>query len=222
MQMSNHAAALIALIMVGWSLVTPAVGQDDCLATYSVNTTKSVSYLAIGPSADDRISTTMSCLVADAMRDKLFLTRHTFDPEVLGSASQLRAKILEIRMRLADGKSELEAAATDATRLGAIQDLRDTVLAAGLASAATGCIVSAATCKPAVGASVALYESRLPSNVGDFATQVSAETQKQINILDSMLQSIQTQINDNVAQQSKLRFGSVIAAICTAIRQQCR
>jgi hypothetical protein len=156
------------------------------------------------------------------MRDKLFLTRHTFDPEVLGSASQLRAKILEIKMRLAEGKSELEAAATDATRLGAIQDLRDTVLAAGLASAATGCIVSAATCKPAVGASVALYESRLPSNVGDFATQVNAETQKQFNILDSMLQSIQTQINDNVAQQSKLRFGSVIAAICTAIRQQCR
>ena len=69
---------------------------------------------------------------------------------------------------------------------------------------------------------LALYESRLPSNVGDFATQVSAETQKQINILDSMLQSIQAQINDNVAQQSKLRFGSVIAAICTAIRQQCR
>src|SRR6516225_6644160 len=116
MQMSNHAAALIALIIVGWSLVTPAVGQDDCLATYSVNTTKSVTYLAIGPSADDRISTTMSCLVADAMRDKLFLTRHTFDPEVLGSASQLRAKILEIKMRLAEGKSELEAAATDATR----------------------------------------------------------------------------------------------------------
>jgi hypothetical protein len=156
------------------------------------------------------------------MRDKLFLTRHTFDSDVLGSASQLRAKILEIRMRLADGKSELEAAATDATRLGAILDLRDTVLAAGLASAATGCIVSAATCKPAVGASVALYESRLPSNVGDFATQVSAEAQKEISILDSMLQSIQAQINDNVAQQSKLRFGSVIAAICTAIRQQCR
>jgi hypothetical protein len=215
--MNNHAAALIALIMVGWILATPAVGQDDCLATYSVNTTKSVTYLAIGPSADDRISTTMSCLVADAIRDKLFLTRHTFDPEVLGNASQLRAKILEIKMRLAEGKSELEAAATDATRLGAIQDLRDTVLAAGLASAAT-----AATCKPAVGASVALYESRLPSNVGDFATQVSAEAQKQFNILDSMLQSIQAQINDNVAQQSKLRFGSVIAAICTAIRQQCR
>ena len=208
--------------MAGWILVTPALGQDDCLATYSVNTTKSVSYLAIGPSADDRISTTMSCLVADAMRDKLFLTRHTFDPEVLGSASQLRAKILEIKIRLAEGKSELEAAAADATRLGAIENLRDTVLAAGLASAATGCIVSAATCKPAVGASVALYESRLPSNVGDFATQVSAEAQKQINILDSMLQSIQAQINDNVAQQSKLRFGSVIAAICTAIRQQCR
>ena len=57
MQMINHAAGLA---MIGWIFATPAVGQDDCLATYSVNTTKSVAYLSIGPSADDRISTTMS------------------------------------------------------------------------------------------------------------------------------------------------------------------
>ena len=223
LQMNDHAAALIAL-MVGWILVTPAMGQDECLATYSVNTTKSVTYLAIGPSADDRINTAMSCSIADAVRDKLFETRQTFDPNVLADASQLRTKILEIRMRLADGKSELQTAESEATRSGAILTLKDAVLAAGVASAVTGCIVSTATCKPAVGASVALYGSRLASNVGEFEgpTQVSAETQKEINIFDSMLQSIQAQINDNVAQQSKLRFGSVIAAICTAIRQQCR
>jgi hypothetical protein len=218
MRTVNHAAALT---MVGWILATPALGQEDCLAAYRVNTTKSITYLAIGPSADDRISTKMSCSVADEMRDKLFLTSHTFNPNVLGNANQLRAKILEIKMRLANGKSELEAATTGATHLGAILGLKDTVLAAGLASAATGCIVSAATCKPAVGASVALYESGLDSNVGNI-TQASAEAQKQINVLDSMLQSIQAQINDSVAQQSKLRFGSVISAICNSIRQQCR
>jgi hypothetical protein len=207
--------------MIGWIFATPAVGQSECLATYSVNSTKSITYLAIGPSADDRISTTMSCSVADAMRDKLFLTLHTFDPNLLGNASQLRAKILQIKMRLAEGKSELEAATTGATHLGAILGLKDTVLAAGLASAATGCIVSAATCKPAVGASVALYESGLASNVGDIS-QARAQAQTEINILDSMLQSIQAQINDNVAQQSKLRFGAVISAMCAAIRQQCR
>jgi hypothetical protein len=216
--MINRAATLS---MIGWILATPAVGQENCLAAYSVNTAKSITYLAIGPSADDRISTTMSCSVADEMRDKLFLTSHTFNLNVLGNASQLRAKILEIKMRLADGKSELEAARTGATHFGAILSLRDTVLAAGLASAATGCIVSAATCKPAVAASVALYELGLASNVGD-ATQASAEAQKEINVLDSMLQSIQAQINNNVAQQSKLRFGSVVSAICTSIRQQCR
>jgi hypothetical protein len=140
MQMMNRAAALA---MIGWILATPAVGQDDCLAAYSVNTAKSVAYLSIGPSADDRISTTMSCSVADAMRDRLFLTWHTFDPNVLGNASQLRAKISQIRMRLAEGRTELQAATIPATQLGAIQSLKDTVLAAGLASAATGCIVSA-------------------------------------------------------------------------------
>jgi len=216
MQRNNHAAALI---IVGWILATPAVGQDDCLATYSVNTTKSVAYLSIGPSADDRISTTLSCSVADAMRDRLFLTFHTFDANVLGSATQLRAKISQIRMRLAEGRTELGAARTPATQLGAIQSLKHTVLAAGLASAATGCIVSAATCKRAVGASVALYQSGL--NVGDNA-QASTQAQMEMNILDSMLQSIQAQITDNVAQQSKPRFGTVLNSICAAIRQQCR
>jgi hypothetical protein len=155
------------------------------------------------------------------MRDTLFLTWHTFDPNVLGNASQLRAKILQIRMRLAEGRTELEAATIPATQLGAIQSLKDTVLAAGLASAATGCVVSAATCKRAVGASVALYQSGLASNVGDNA-QASTQAQTEMNILDSMLQSIQAQITDDVAQQSKPRFGAVLNSICAAIRQQCR
>src|SRR6516164_8814151 len=108
---------------------------------------------------------------------------------------------LWFRMRLAEGRTELEAASAPATQLGAIQSLEDTVLAAGLASAVTGCIVSAATCKRAVGASVALYQSGLASNVGDNA-QASTQAQTEMNILDAMLQSIQTQITDNVASAS--------------------
>ena len=218
MQMINRAAALA---MIGWILATPAVGQDDCLAAYRVNTTKSVTYLAIGPGTDDRVSTEMSCSVADEMRDKLFRTGHTFDPNLLGNAGQLRSKILQIKMRLAAGSKELEAARTTATHSGAILGLEDTVLAAGLASAAIGCIVSATTCKSAVGASVALFEADMASNVGNI-TQARAQVQANINTLDSMLQSIQAQINDNVAQQSKLRFGAVLSAMCTAIRQQRR
>jgi hypothetical protein len=177
-------------------------------------------YLSIGPRADDRINTTISCPVAEATRDRLFLTWHTFDFNVLGNASQLRAKILEIRMWLAEGRTELDAARIPATQLGAIQSLKDTVLAAGLASAATRCIVSAATCKRALGASVALYQSDLASNVGDNA-QASTQAQTEMNILDSRLQSIQDQITDNVAQQSKPRFGAVLNSMCATIRQQC-
>jgi hypothetical protein len=217
--MINRAAAFA---MIGWILATPAVGQDDCLAAYRVNTTKSVTYLAIGPGTDDRVSTEMSCSVADEMRDKLFRTGRTFDPNLLGNAGQLRSRILQIKTRLAAGRSELEAASTGATHRGAILTIEDTVLAAGLASATIGCIVSAATCKPAVGASVSLFAAGMASNVGDITQQARAQARTDINTLDSMLQSIQTQINDNVAQQSKLRFGTVLSAMCTAIRQQCR
>ena len=209
MQMINHAAALA---MIGWILATPAVGQDDCLAAYRVNTTKSVTYLAIGPGVDDRVSTEMSCSVADQMREKLFRTGHTFDPNLLGNAGQLRSKILQIKMRLAAGRSELEAARTGATHSGAILSLENTVLAAGLASAAIGCIVSAATCKPAVGASVALFEAGMASNVGNI-TQARAQAQANINTLDSMLQSMHRNPNCGLA---------VLSAMCTAIRQQCR
>ena len=69
MRRINHAAALI---MLGWTVVTPAVGQDDCLASYKVNPSKSVTYLSIGSNPDDRINTMMSCSVAEAMRDEFF------------------------------------------------------------------------------------------------------------------------------------------------------
>jgi hypothetical protein len=75
------------------------------------------------------------------MRDKLFRTGRTFDPNLLGNAGQLRSKILQIKMRLAAGSKELGAASTGATLQGAILGLEDTVLAAGLASAAIGCIL---------------------------------------------------------------------------------
>ena len=213
----NYAAALI---MIGATFATPAAGQEDCLASYVVNSSKSITYLPIGSNADDRIGTTMSCSVADAMREKLFSTGQTIDPNLLGSTNQLRSKISEIRMRLDAGKSELETATTPPARLSAILGLEDIVLAAGLASATVGCVVSAQACKPAVAASVGLYELAKSASNGDLS-QASAKARTDINVLHSMLQSIQAQLNDNIGQQSKRRFGAVLSEMCKAIREQC-
>jgi len=37
MRRIKHAAVLIA---IGWTFATPAVGQDDCLASFAVNPSK--------------------------------------------------------------------------------------------------------------------------------------------------------------------------------------
>ena len=213
----KHAAVLIA---IAWTFATPAVGQDDCLASFAVNPSKSVTYLPIGPNAGDRIDTMMSCSVAERMRNEFFLTGKTIDRNLLGNAGQLMSKILEIKMRLASHKAELERATTKFSHFDAVQNLRDAVLAAGLASATTGCIVSAEACKPAVRASFELYE--LASSPSKDLAQARGQAQKDISTLDSMLQSIQVHLSDNVARQSTLRFDVVISEMCRAIKQQCK
>jgi hypothetical protein len=141
---------------------------------------------------------------------------------VFDNAAQLRAKISEIKIRLAYGKSALEEATTGTAHFSAVLDLKEPLLAAGLAIAAAGCIVSPEACKPAVRASVVLYELAISaSKVGDLA-QARAQAEREISTLDSMLQSIQAQLNDNIAKQSKLRLDVVLSEMCGAIKQQCK
>ena len=211
-----------ALIMMGWIFAAPAAGQDDCLASFNINPSKSVTYLSIGPNASDRIETTISCSVAGQMRDEFFVTGKTIDPNFFSNADQLRAKILQIKEQLANGKTELEEATTEPAHFSAVLHLRDTVLAAGVATATTGCIVSEEACKPAVRASVVLYGlANSASKVGSLA-QARAQALREISTLDSMLQSIQAQLNDSIAQQSKRRFDVVLSEMCIAIKQQCK
>jgi hypothetical protein len=219
MQWINHAAALI---MLGWSFATPAVGQDECLASYKVNPSKSVTYVSIGPNPDDRIDTMMNCSVAEEMRDALFLTAKTIDPNVFDDATRLRSKISEITMRLANSKSTLEDATIGVAHFSAVLNLKEPILAAGLASATVGCIVSLEACKPAVRASVVLYEVAVSaSKVGDLAA-AREQAERELSTLHSMLQSIPARLNDNITHQSKLRFNVVLSEMCRAIKQQCR
>jgi hypothetical protein len=215
----NHAAALI---MLGWTFATPAVGQDDCLASYKVDPSKSVTYLSIGSTSGGRIDTMMSCSVAESMRDEFFLTSKTIDPSVFDNAAQLHSKILEIKTWLANGKSALEDATIGVAHFSAVLNLKEPILAAGLTSATVGCVVSPEACKPAVRASLVLYELAVSaSKVGDLA-QAREQAERELSTLDSMLQSISAQLNDNIAQQSKLRFNVVLSEMCGAIKQQCK
>jgi hypothetical protein len=219
MRRINHAAALI---MLGWTLATPALGQDDCLASYKGNPSKSITYLSIGSNPDDRIDTMMSCSVAEAMRDEFFLTAKMLDPHVFDSAVKLRSKISEIKKRLADGKSALEDAAIGVAHFSAVLNLKEPLLAAGLASATVGCIVSSEACKPAVRASVVLYELTISGSKVEGLAQAREQAERELSTLDSMLQSIPAKINDNIAHQSKLRFNMALSEMCRAIKQQCR
>jgi hypothetical protein len=164
----------------------------------------------------------MSCPVADKMRDEFFLTGRTIDPDMLGDTNRLRSKILEIKMRLDYGKSELEGATAEAAHLSGLLNIKEAVLAAGVASATTGCIVSGEACKPAVGASFTLYRLANSTSKGEEIVQARTQAQRAIGTLDSLLQTIPARINDNIAQESKLRFYVVLSEMCKAIKEQCK
>jgi hypothetical protein len=151
------------------------------------------------------------------MRDEFFTAEKTIDPSMLSNVDQLRSKISEIRMRLASGKSALESATTETGHFSAVLNLKETLLAAGVASATAGCIVSAEACKPAVRASVVLYEMTESAS-----TSKRAQAQREISTLEPMLQTIQDKITDSIAQQSKQRFYVVLSGMCEAIKQQCK
>ena len=208
--------------MIGWIFATPALCQEDCLASFNVDPSKSVTYLSIGPNTDDRISTTMSCSVAENLRDEVFSAGQTIDPDLLANVNRLRSRIVEIKMKLEAGRSELESATSMPGHLSAVRYLKDTVLAAGVVIATTGCIVSAETCKPAVESSFSLYELAVSASKVRDLPQSRAQAQAEIGKLDSMLQAIQAQLNDNIARQTKVRFGIVLSEVCKSIKQQCK
>jgi hypothetical protein len=76
------------------------------------------------------------------MRDEFFLTAKMLDPHVFDNATQLRSKLSEIQMRVANSKSALEDATIGVAHFSAVLNLKEPLLAAGLASATVGCIVS--------------------------------------------------------------------------------
>jgi hypothetical protein len=83
-------------------------------------------------------------------------------------------------------------------------------------------MISEDACKPAVKASIVLYEmSDSASKVGNLA-QARAQALKEIGTLDLMLQTIQDHLNDTIVEQSKQRFDVVLSEICRAIKQQCK
>lgn len=67
-----------------------------------------------------------------------------------------------------------------------------------------------------------LYEliDSLGTTTGDLAQQ-AAKARTEIDKIVPALQAMEAQLNDNIAQQGKLRYNVVFGALCQAIKQQC-
>ena len=83
-------------------------------------------------------------------------------------------------------------------------------------------MVSEDACKPAVKASVALYEMAVSASKVESLAQARSQALKDISTLDLMLETIQSQLNDTIVEQSKQRFDVVLSEMCRAIKQQCK
>ena len=213
---------VLATSMLGCALLGSALAQEDCLASLNVNPSKLVTFLTFGPNAGDKVSQTMSCPVAEQMRADMFVSGQAVDLNLLGNANELRKKVDDLKAKLTEHKAALQNASTRATREAALKSLKITVVAAGTVSAATGCVTSGTTCIPAVGGAVALYElvESTASAVGDLAQQ-AMRARGEIDKILPLLNALDVQLNDNLAQQGKLRYKLAFTELCKAIKQQC-
>lgn len=213
---------MLPVLVLGCAVSSSALGQAECLASLNVSAGKSVTFLAIGPGAGDKIAQTMTCPTAEKLRGDMFVSGQALDPNLLGNANQLRSKITDIRSRLATHKTELQNAATRAKREAIFGTLKITLAAAGTASAATGCVTSGVSCVAAFGGAVGLYEliDSLANTAGDLAQQ-AVRARAEIDKILPVLQAVEAQLNDNLAQQGKLRYNVAFTEMCKAIKQQC-
>jgi hypothetical protein len=212
---------LLSIITIS-AVSSAAFAQADCLTSLNVKADKSVTFLSFGPAAGDRVTKNMSCLSAESLRAAMFLSGQALKPDLLGSAIQLRAKIGDIRAKLAAAKTDLGNASTRAKREIVLQTLKLTLAAAGTAASATGCISSGTTCLVALGGVVTLYGliESAATTAGDLAQQ-AAQARAEIAKILPVLQALEGQLNDNLAQQGKLRYNVAFTEMCRAIKQQC-
>ena len=58
------------------------------------------------------------------------------------------------------------------------------------------------------------------NTAGDLAQQAT-QARAEIDKILPVLQAVEAQLNDNLAQQGKLRFNVAFTELCKAIKQQC-
>lgn len=212
----------LSILMVGCAVSCSAFAQSNCLTSLPIDPAKSVTFLNFGPSPGDRIVRSMKCSEAENIRANLFVSGQAINPDLLGRASELRSKIAETRAALSAQKVALQTASSRVARETALKSVKIALAVAGAASATTACFTSGVTCIVVVSSAVTLYElvDSLGTTAGDLAQQAS-NARGEIDKIIPALQAIETQLNDNIAQQSRLRYNAVFDALCQAIKQQC-
>jgi hypothetical protein len=199
-----------------------AIAQQECLSSLKVSATKSVTFLAVGASPGDKLAETMMCPNAERLRTDIFISGQAIDLAAFDSAAQLRPKISKLRADLVAASTKLHNATDRAARDAALQSLKITLLGAALATSTAGCVASGSTCIPAAAAAVALYEtiSSTASSAGDLL-QIAKQAQDDIGKITPVLKAAEDQLNDNIAQQSKLRYNAMYTEMCKSIKAQC-
>jgi hypothetical protein len=210
------------IVVIACALSGAAFAQATCLQSLPVKPSKSVTYLNFGSTAGDKISKTLGCPIAEGMRTEMFLSGEALNPDLLGKANQLRGKIADTKTKLASYKGQLQTATNRATRETILKSVKLSLAVAGAASATTACFTSGVACITVVSSVVTLYElvDSMATTGGDLAQQ-AATARAEIDKILPALQAMETQLNDNLAEQGKLRYNTVFNELCTAIKQQC-
>lgn len=199
-----------------------AMSQTECLVSLNVDPDKSVTFLSFGDTSSTEIASTMNCVDAENFRAQMFISGEAIDPNVLGDESQLRAKIEKLRTDLSATKGALAKTTSRAERVAILKGLGATVAAAATITAAAGCFTTGTTCVAALGGVVTIVGtiSSMSDDAGDLADKATIALDR-ITQITAALDTIESQLDQNLSSQSKLRYNSVFKSLCDAIRNQC-
>lgn len=198
-----------------------ARAQQDCMRSLKVDAAKSVTFLSIG---GDKLTTTMSCSAAEALRDKLFMTGEAIDPKLFDDANQLRSKIASGRQALSSSVAKLQSAKDRASREVVLKSIQTSLLSAAVAYGSVGCYLakSPKLCTAALSSIVALYVALLNLPPGDDLVALANQAKSEIDQILPSLQAWEGQLDANVAQQSKLKYNTMFLEMCQSVEQQCK
>lgn len=196
---------------------------DECSMSFAVDPIKQVVAIDLGAGVGEPIVRTMSCVSAELLRERMFISGEAIDLEGLGHIETLKTAIKDVKVKIEASRQALIDTKDKAKRQVILKSLSAVVAAAGVVVGTAGCVAGGApACLGAFGSALALYTAvdGAATDASDLAGRATAAA-SELSRLSDALDVLNSQVSDEQLQQYQLRYNQLYVSLCKSIREQC-